>query len=401
MKRKLSVFIVLGLVITSVFGQSTQTEEILGDKLNTITTAVPFLMIAPDARSGAMGDAGVASSPDGSSLHWNPSKYAFIEKDFGVSISYSPWLRGLVSDINLAYLGLYKRINERQVVAGSLLFFSLGNITFTDENASVIGSYKPNEFALDACYAYKFTNNFSGSVALRYIYSNLTGGIYVAGAASKAGQSVATDVSVFYTKPLDIGKKTGNFSFGANLSNIGAKISYTENLERDYIPINLRVGTAFTVDFDEYNSLTILFDINKLLVPTPPEYLKDSTGLNVIDVNTGEYVIDKGRDPNVSVVSGMMQSFYDAPGGFGEELHELTYSLGTEYWYDKQFSIRAGYFDEHSTKGNRKYFTAGVGLRYSIFGLDFSYLIPVTQRNPLENTLRFTLLFDFDKAGSK
>jgi hypothetical protein len=399
MKNRLFVVILFSALVLNGFGQSSQTSELLKDKINTITTAVPFLMIAPDARGGGMGDAGVSSSADANSMHWNPAKYAFIEKDFGASVSYSPWLHGLVSDINLAYLGMYKRINERQVIAASLLYFSLGNINFTDEAGEAIGSYKPNEFAIDAAYTYKFTNNFSGGIALRYIYSNLTGGIYVGGAQSKAGQSVAADVSIMYNKPLEIGKQKANVGFGLNISNIGAKISYTENLDRDFIPINLRLGPSFMYNFDKQNSLAVMIDFNKLLVPTAPSYKTDSNG-NFIREN-GELVIDKGRDPNVGIVKGMVQSFYDAPGGFSEEIREINMAIGLEYWYAKQFSVRAGYFHEPSTKGNRKYVTLGAGLRYSVFGLDFAYLIPVEQRNPLENTLRFTLHFDFDKIKSK
>jgi hypothetical protein len=400
MKKTLLSLFALFLMISSLTAQNSQTSEILKNKINTITTAVPFLIIAPDARGGGMGDAGVASSPDANSNHWNPAKYGFIDKDFGVSISYSPWLRGLVNDINLAYLGGYKRINDRQVLSASLLYFSLGDITFTNEIGNTIGQFKPHEFALDAAYAFKFTDNLSGAIALRYIYSNLTGGIYVAGAESKPGQAVAADVSVYYQKPFEISKQDAMFAFGANISNIGNKISYTENLDRDFIPINLRVGPSFTMSFDKYNTLTAMIDLNKLLVPSPPKYkLNDSTGLFEYDA-AGEKIIESGKDPNVPVVSGMFQSFYDAPGGFNEEIRELTYSFGLEYWYDKQFAVRAGYFNEHKTKGNRKYVTLGAGLRYSVFGLDFAYLIPVEQRNPLENTLRFTLLFNFDEVKS-
>ncbi len=396
MKIRFFVFLALGLMSSQIYSQSSQTNDLLKNKINTITTAVPFLMIAPDARGGGMGDAGVSSSADANSMHWNPAKFAFIEKDFGAAVSYSPWLRGLVTDINLAYLGLYKRINERQVVAASLLYFSLGNINFTNEQGQDIGSYKPNEFAVDASYSYKFTDNFSGGIALRYIYSNLTGGIFVGGAASKAGQSVAADVSIMYNKPLEIGKRNANVGFGLNISNIGSKISYTENLERDFIPINLRLGPSFLYNFDDKNSLAVMVDLNKLLVPTMPSYKTDSLGRYERDTE-GNLIIDKGRDPNVSVVTGMLQSFYDAPGGFGEEMREINLAIGMEYWYDKQFSVRTGYFHEASTKGARKFITLGAGLRYSVFGLDFAYLIPVETRNPLENTLRFTLLFDFDK----
>lgn len=397
MKNKFLVLSALFALPFLASAQNTNTNTILSNseyasQLNTITTSVPFLMIAPDARGGAMGDVGVSSSADANSMHWNPAKYAFIEKDFGAAVSYSPWLRGLVTDINLAYLGGYKRINERQVVAASLLYFSLGNINFTNDQGDDMGSYKPNEFAVDVCYAYKFTDNFSGGVALRYIYSNLTGGAYVGGAASKAGQTAAADVSIMYNKPFEISDQKANFGFGMNISNIGAKISYTENLDRDFIPINLRLGPSLLYNFDKSNSLALMVDLNKLLVPTTPVY-SDS-----LDPN-GNFVIIKGKDPNVSVVTGMVQSFYDAPGGFNEEIKEINVGIGLEYWYEKQFSVRAGYFNESSTKGARKYATLGAGLRYSVFGLDFAYLIPVQkQKNPLENTLRFTLLFDFDKV---
>jgi len=400
MKRNLLIFVSFILLGTMVFAQGSQTNDLLKNKLNTITTAVPFLLIAPDARGGGLGDAGAASSPDANSMHWNPAKYGFIDKDFGFSVSYSPWLHKLVNDINLSYLGAYKRINKRQVVSMSLRYFSLGNITFTNETGQNIGQYKPNEFSLDASYCFKFTNEVSGAIALRYIYSNLTGGIYVAGAQSKAGQAVAADISVFYEKPIDIKGMETKLTLGANISNIGNKISYTENLDRDFIPTNLRLGFGYEMNFDKNNSLALLLDFNKLLVPTPPIYQLDSTGKYVYDVD-GNKIIEKGKDPNVGVVRGMVQSFYDAPDGFKEEMKEINIAVGLEYWYAKQFSIRAGYFNEASTKGNRKYVTLGAGLRYSIFGLDFAYLIPVTQRNPLENTLRFSLLFNFDKVKAK
>ncbi|HNX06283.1 MAG TPA: type IX secretion system outer membrane channel protein PorV [Bacteroidales bacterium] len=400
MKRNFLIFVSFILLGTAVFSQGSQTNDLLKNKLNTITTAVPFLLIAPDARGGGLGDAGAASSPDANSMHWNPAKYGFIDKDFGFSVSYSPWLHKLVNDINLAYLGAYKRINKRQVVSMSLRYFSLGNITFTNETGQNIGQYKPNEFSLDASYCFKFTNEVSGAIALRYIYSNLTGGIYVGGAQSRAGQAVAADISVYYEKPIDVKGMETKFTLGANISNIGNKISYTENLDRDFIPTNLRLGFGYEMNFDKNNSLALLLDFNKLLVPTPPIYQLDSTGKYVYDVD-GNKIIEKGKDPNVGVVRGMVQSFYDAPDGFKEEMKEINIAVGLEYWYAKQFSIRAGYFNEASTKGNRKYVTLGAGLRYSIFGLDFAYLIPVTQRNPLENTLRFSLLFNFDKVKSK
>lgn len=386
---------IMVLTVIPVKAQTNYNDLLGQDRVNTITTAVPFLLIAPDARGGGMGDAGVASFPDVNSMHWNPAKYAFVENDMGFSVSYSPWLRALVNDISLGYLTGYKKIGKDQVIAGSLRYFSLGEIIFTDRVGETIGQYKPNEFAVDLAYSRKFSDYISGAVALRYIYSNLTGQIYVNGAQSKPGQSVAADVAFYYHKNIELGKTPAVLGIGANISNIGAKITYTEIQQRSFIPINLRFGPALTMQLDDYNQLMFTFDINKLLVPTPPIYETDSAGNPVKDTE-GNYIIAEGKDPDRGIVSGMFGSFSDAPGGFGEELKEFTFSVGTEYWYDKQFAVRAGFFYEAPTKGNRKYVTLGAGLRYNVFGLDFSYLIPLEQRNPLENTLRFTLVFNFD-----
>lgn len=387
---------IVSLLAFSFVSITVAQESYLGTRLNTVTTAVPFLMIAPDARAGAMGDVGVSSSPDINSLHWNPAKYAFIENDMGFSLAYSPWLRALVNDINLAYLTGYKRIDENSAVAGSLLFFSLGDITFMGENAEVLGNYRPSEFALSGTYSRKFSDYISGAVSARFIHSNLTQGQFVQGQATKPGTSIAADVAVFYTKEIELMNTDAIFSWGINISNIGAKISYSDdNTARDFIPTNLRLGPSLTFDLDDYNRLTMLLDFNKLLVPTPPVYLLDEFGQPVVG-DDGRQLIDKGMDPEVSVPVGMLQSFYDAPGGFSEELREVNIGFGLEYWYDQQFALRAGYFHEHATKGNRKYVTLGVGLRYNVFGLDFAYMVPTAQRHPLENTLRFTLSFDFD-----
>lgn len=378
-------------------------------QINTITTALPFLIITPDARAGAMGDVGVSSAPDAASIHWNPGKLAFVENDMGFAVSYTPWLRKLVPDINLAYLSGYGRFGKGklQTIAGSLRYFSLGDITFTDNVGNVIGNFRPNEFALDVAYSRKLSDFVSMGIALRYANSNLTGGISVEGAATKAANAVAGDVGVYITKPnIKIGDMKSDFAFGLVLSNIGNKVSYTNTSEKDFIPINLRLGPSYKINFDDYNSLAVMVDINKLLVPTPPRLALDSSGTPIPDGN-GYYQIEAGKNPNVSVVSGIFQSFGDAPDGAAEEFRELTYSVGLEYWYNKMFSVRAGYFNEHASKGNRKYFTLGAGIRYNVFGLDFAYLVPTQQRHPLENTLRFTLTFDFadlkekkDKGGA-
>ncbi len=377
-------------------------DDLLGQgQVRTITTAVPFLMIAPDARAGAMGDAGVSTSPDANSMHWNPAKFAFIDKEMGLALNYTPWLRNLVNDINLSYLSGFMRIDELQTVATSLVFFSLGDIQFTDEAGNPQGTYRPSEFAFDIAYARKLGENFSGGIALRYIHSNLTQGQDVGSMETRPGRALAADVSAYYERELDWRNTPATFSAGMNISNIGNKISYSDDINANFIPINLRLGPTLTLDLDEFNSIAFTLDFNKLLVPTPPVYARDSITNAPIINDDGEYVIHSGSDPNRSVVAGMFGSFADAPGGFREELNEITYAAGIEYWYDDQFALRGGYFHEHETKGNRKYFTLGLGLKYNVFGLDFSYIIPVMQRSPLENVLRFSLTFDFDALAAQ
>jgi hypothetical protein len=396
MNKTIKAIAVILMILAA--GTSAVKGQFQSNNINTVTTAVPFLMIGPDSRGAGLADAGVASTPDANSMHWNPAKYAFMDKDLGVSISYAPWLRSLVSDINLAYLTGYKKIDEEQAIGASLTFFNLGEITFTDYNGTEYYTAHPNELSLDVCYSRKLSPHFSGGIALRFIRSNLTDGIALQGNGLQThpGYSVATDISGYYQRKFNMGQGMENalFAFGANISNIGAKISYTEDLSRDFIPTNLRLGPSLTLNLDQYNTIMFEIDANKLLVPTPPKYNADSAA-------KGVKIIEKGKDPNVGVVQGIFQSFGDAPDGFSEELHEITYSAGVEYWYDKQFAIRGGYFYEHPTKGNRKYFTIGLGLKYNVFGIDFAYLIPVEQRNPLENTLRFTLSFDFSALKGK
>lgn len=390
-------FLVVALTTTfySVEAQSTLGRSDL--QLNTITTAVPFLLIAPDSRAGALGDAGVATSPDANSIHWNPAKLAFIDKDMGLSISYSPWLRRLVPDISLSYVSFYKKLGKDHTLGASLRYFSLGDIKFTDDQGYALGDFRPNEFAVDVAYSRKLGDKLSGGIAARYIYSNLTGGIDVSGSNTRAGTSFAVDVSAFYTNPdIELFGQNTILNFGLNLSNIGAKISYTDDANKDFIPINMKLGTSLAFVLDDYNSIAIVADVNKLLVPTPPIYKTDASGSPVLDPVTNEPTIESGMDPNVGVMGGISQSFYDAPGGMTEELREYNISAGLEYWYNKQFAVRAGYFTEHVTKGNRKYITAGIGLKMSVFTIDMSYLIATTQNNPLDRTLRFSLMFNFD-----
>jgi hypothetical protein len=386
--KKIIGIICVSLLASNLFAQSDidLQDDIAGSNLNTITTAVPFLLISPDSKAGAMGDVGVATNPDANSIHWNPAKLAFVDDDMGFAVSYVPWLRALVPDINLSYLAGYRKINKNEAIGLELRYFSLGDITFTDVSGNTIGQYKPSEFALGTSYSRKLSDNFSLAISGRYIYSNLTGGQAAGGIPTVAGQSIAADLAGYYTNPIRLGGKDFDLAIGGNISNIGSKISYTETSVKDFIPINLRLGTAIGTEFDDYNKMSFAFDINKLLVPTPPVYN-----------NEGEITL--GQDPNLSVVSGIFQSFGDAPGGFGEEMREINYSIGTEYWYANQFAIRAGYFFEHDTKGGRKFFTFGSGVKYNVFALDFSYLINASRsingNNPLANTMRFTLVFDF------
>jgi len=366
--------------------------------LNAIQTAVPFLTIAPDSRSGGMGDVGAASAPDINSQHWNIGKYAFLDSKGGFAISYTPWLRNLIPDINLAYLAGFFRVDEQQVITTSLRYFSLGNITFTNIDGSFAGQYNPNEFAIDAGYSRLFTDNFSGGIAFRFIRSDLTSGQQTSdGQETKAGISFAADLGFYYQNDINVGSSDGEWAAGISITNLGTPISYSVDADKTPIPTNLRLGGRFSYNIDEYNSISINMDVNKLLVPTPAVYIEDSI--------TGELVVERGMAPPGSAVMGMFQSFYDAPGEprddgtysvFKEEMHEIYYGVGLEYWYRKQFAIRTGYFHEFETKGNRKYFTIGVGLKLNVFALDFAYLVPTNGMNsPLANTLRFTLGFDF------
>ena len=402
-RGKLLIF-ALALIIGNNIKSQTNINQIRPDRINTITTAVPFLVITPDSRAGGMGDVGVASAADVNAIHWNVSKLAFADKKMALGVSYTPWLRALVPDINLAYLSGYSKMKKRGVVAASLRYFSMGDITFTDINGQILGNYKPHEFALDIAYATKLSDNFSAGGAVRYINSDLTLGTSVNGAATHPGRAIAVDVSALYRKDkIKLGDKKAIAAIGLNISNIGNKMSYTNNggdNDANFIPINMRLGASLTVDIDDYNSISIMADVNKLLVPTPPVY-KHGVDTNGVDTGLiynadGKPFILAGQDPNRGVAEGMFMSFNDAPGGGKEELREINYGIGLEYWYNKLFAVRLGYFFEHPTKGNRKYFTFGAGLKYNVFGLDFAYLIPTEQRNPLENTLRFTLTFDFD-----
>ncbi len=381
-----SLFAFSGTVLQAQVGSTGQ----LDGRINTINTAVPFLRIAPNARSGGMGDLGVAISPDANAIFWNSSKLAFMEQEMGFSLTYTPWLKQLVNDIYLAYLSGYKKLDDNQALGVSLRYFSLGNIVFTDITGTETGQGRPNEFAIDVAYARKLSENIGAGINLRYIFSNLASGQTVNGININPGQAFAADINFYGQHDVEISDMETQLAWGVNVSNIGTKISYTDNAEnRDFLPTNLGTGVAWTLNVDDFNSIMIGVDINKLLVPTP----------DTIDTDPSNGIFDYKEQ---GIISGMLTSFSDAPGGFSEELSELIYSFGVEYWYDQQFAVRAGYFLESATKGNRKFFTVGLGLRYNVFGLDFSYLVPTSnQRNPLDNTLRFSLSFDFNDLKGK
>lgn len=386
--------ITLGMLVLFCIVNTATAQVNVDGRRNVVTSAVPFLSITPDSRSGAMGDVGVAISPDANSIHWNPAKLAYMEKPFGMSISYTPWLKNLVPDINLSYLTGYYKIDKFSGFGGSLRYFTLGDIAFTDENNQSLGNFSPNEIALDGAYARKLSDNFSIGVALRFIYSNLSGQIPTPGGGeTKPGTAFAGDVSGYYTKKnVTVKNYKADWAFGFNISNIGSKISYVKDIDADFIPTNLKVGGSFTLKIDDANELTIAADLNKLLIPTLPYVATNSTG---------EPEIILGMSPDVGPVQGIVQSFYDAPGGFNEEIKEINPSVALEYWYSKTFALRTGYFYEHATKGNRKYITAGVGLKYNTLSFDFSYLIDAARNtvgtSPLANTVRFSLLFNFNE----
>lgn len=380
----LCLFGSISIVLSQGSGTGTVTNKLLGT-LNAIQTTVPFLTIAPDSRAGAMGDLGAATMPDINAQHWNAAKYPFINGKMGISLSYTPWLRNIVNDINLLYLTGYYRFDKKQVLSASLRYFSLGEVIFRDMEGINMGEYNPNEFSIDAGYSRLFTDYFSGALVMRFIRSDITGGgSSVDGEQYNAGYSFAADLGFYYQHPLELAGHNGEIAWGTNFSNLGTKISYTEGSDKQFIPANFRLGGRYTLDVDEYNSISLALDLNKLLVPTPGIYSGDT--------------LVYGKPMPTSLPLSWIQSFYDAPDGLNEELHEIMFSVGMEYWYRKQFAIRAGYFNEHETKGNRKYFATGIGLKLNVLFIDFSYLISTSGRsNPLANTMRFTLGLNFNE----
>ena len=386
--KKIFILIALLLGTTSMlFAQK--------DMFNPVLTGVTSLTIAPDSRAGAMGDVGVATDPDVNSQYWNPAKYPFAISPAGFSLAYTPWLRQLVSDIDLANLVGYYRLGDYQAVSGSLTYFSLGDV-YADNYV-----IQPYEMAVDFAYSRMLSETFSASVGLRFIHSDLQ---YNYDEDITPGQAFAADISFFYSNYIMLGRRECMLNFGLNASNIGSKISFDGGNTNQFIPTNLRLGTSLMIPVDEYNTFSISADVNKLMVPTKPSYrqfLNEEFGEEFEDDSysyASEYQswLDASGYNDVSPISGIFQSFADAPGGFREELQEIYWGVGVEYAYNNQFFLRGGYHYENEYKGNRKYFTLGTGFKMNVFSLDAAYLISMAQSNPLDQTLRFTLSFDMD-----
>ncbi len=361
------------------------------NQLNPVYHGVTSLAIAPDARAGAMGDVGVATDPDVNSQYWNPAKYPFCISRAGISLNYTPWLRQLVSDIDLANITGYYRLGEWDALSASLRYFSLGEVIAGSEGETI----KPYEMAVDIAYSRMLSENFSAAVALRYIYSDLA---YKADDETTPGSAFAADIALYHNGYLMMGNRECQLGWGVNISNIGSKISYDEGNTSEFLPTNLRIGASLLIPIDEYNRFSISADANKLLVPTRPtmqQYIEE-TNAPEDDYSGYSAWLQEDGYYNVSPISGIFKSFSDAPGGFKEELQEIQWSVGAEYSYNDQFFLRAGYHYEHPNKGNRKYYTVGAGFKMSVFSIDAGYVISAAQTNPLDQTLRFSLSFDMD-----
>jgi hypothetical protein len=378
------------LIVECAMAQNATGQD---DDFRVITTATPFLTISPDARLAALGDAGVAAAPDANAAYWNPAKLVFIDKAYGGAFSYTPWLGKITNDMWITYLTGFYKITREQAVAVGFKYFDLGDFYARDPDNQDLGTFRPRELSADVTYSRMLTENLSVGLTGRFIHSNLLGSFQGATFTdAKPGNSAAADIGMYYTKQLK-GAKTTTLSLAAAITNIGAKISYSGGDNKDFLPTNLRLGGAYTIEVDPYNSFTFLLDLNKLMVPSPPIYERDADGVPVKDAD-GNLVILKGKDPDRSLLSGMFGSFSDAPDGFSEEVKEVIANMGVEYWYRQFFAGRVGYFSEAKEKGNRKYMTLGVGFRKEKLGIDVAYLVPTNGReNPLAETIRFTVLF--------
>lgn len=393
-KMKKNSFVAVALLMAGVAStiQAQTVYNFTGGNKNYISTGMPILLISPDGVSSAMGDAGVASTPDANSTHWNNAKFAFVDNKMALTTTYTPWLRNLgVSDMNFLYLAGYYRLNKRSTVASSLTYFSLGNIQSTDDEGNSRGDFKPNEFAFDVTYSMKLSDNLSLGATGRFIHSDLTNGMDVGTSTTQPANALAADVGLYYQSEMH---NRQQYAFGAHISNLGNKMRYSDDdAESEFLPSNLRLGGRYTYEYNEYNKVSIMMDVNKLLVPTPP----------TSDTTVKQFYSSYTDYRNTGSIAGVFNSFHDAPGGLKEELQEFSLAIGAEYWYANTFAVRAGYFYENENKGGRKYITVGAGIRYNAFDIDFSYLIPTTNfsQNPLANTIRITLGVNFGAQDKK
>jgi hypothetical protein len=379
-----------------VLSGSTTTESTVTDmakQYNPVETATISLAVAPDARGGSMGDVGAATEPDENSQYWNPAKYAFAYSRGGISVNYTPWLRKIVSDINLAYLSGYWKFgyNDLQAVSASMRYFALGEVEAYNTAGNLVNVINPMEMAVDLGYSRKLSEQFSMGVVLRYIYSDMT---YSDGDENEPANAFAADIAAYYTAYPIIGYNECQWAWGLNLSNIGTKVSYDGGTTSQFLPCNLRLGTSFTFPIDDYNMFSINFDANKLLVPTFPQTYQYTDADGQLDEQAYEDAKQEYYD--MSGIKGLFKSFNDAPGGGAEELHEINWGLGLEYTYDRRFFLRAGYHHENQYKGDRKYFTFGAGIALNIFHLDAGYVLSTAQTSALDQTLRFSLGFDLE-----
>lgn len=383
---KILVSIFTFFTFLSSFGQATigaNRTNLLGQELNPLQTAVPFLGIITNARSAAMGDMGVATSADENSAFHNPGKLCLVERDFGASISYNPWLRNLAPDMALYNIAGYYKLRKEDAIAVNFTYFDLGKIDFYDDVAYPLGIGTPQELSLAGTYSRLLSKKLSGGISLKYIYSNLLAGFGGPNAQSRAGQSAAADIGFYYNTDFFAAGKDMKLTVGIMINNIGGKLSYGINNRADYLPTTLKLGTMHTTELDEYNKISFGIEASKLLTPSPQF---NSQGARF--TNTSK-----------SIVSAMLGSFGDAPGGFAEEIREIAIGTGAEYWYDNMFAVRGGYFHESTTKGGRQYVSLGLGIKYSVIGLDFAYLVATTRNSPLANSLRFSLNVNIEKPS--
>ena len=399
MIKKIFFCFTILLKSSGLFAQLSAPQGVTGinnDLPRVINTAVPFLLISPDARSAGMGDIGAATKADATAIFWNPGKLTFAQEEVGLNLSYTPWLSRIVPDMSISNISTYYKLNKQQTVGLELRYFDLGDVTFKSNSGALLGDFRPREFAIGLTFSQILVDDkFGIGLSSRYINSNLSGNILQNNNPDvRPGQSVAVDFGLYFQNVIAQGARQAELAIGMALTNVGAKIYYTNEDHAQFLPTNLRLGSAYTLHLDPFNSFTFAVDFNKLLVPTPPSYLLDSNN-NVVYNQQNQPVVAQGRNSNQPLLSGMFGSFADAPNGLQEEIQEIMISTGIEYWHEDKLAFRTGYFHESKRKGGRRYMTFGTGFRYQVFGLDIAYLVPFTANHPLSETLRVSLVFDW------